>query len=609
MVSVKAAAYSAEVSGTTNHIATADYEDLSIVNAKIANLAVDEAKMADLSVTNAKIKDLSADKINAGLLKAQYVEIGASSTFEDGYDPAPVMKEVYDGHFANEYTFWSESFVGDKVPSTDKGTFAASTESTNGGKLWTITGEEWMFSKNAFPVDVNKVYRVSFRVRQTVDSTVADTMKVYAGVATLDANFQSITGGAGSHRYCAVAGKGITVADGWLVFDGIITGVGDLHTNFRAGTAYIRPTFIVNYQAGDGTVEVDYIDFKDITETYSLASKVNEIDVRTTEDSILSTVRQSQSYQNDLADKASTTDLLNYATTDDLTQAKEDVNGYTDGKIGDVNTEFQSVYDQISAVDQKADAIDIKFTSSGGVNLLKNSVGFSSTDFWTVTMDTDTYGNPIGSVDTRQDAELSEKGVGSGFVLAGNKLSQTVVNSPQFHTISGLVNKGSVGAGYIKISYTGKDGDKVDTIDFADGTAYDYTPFEQIIETAGNQITVELYGDINSNIVFTGVMLNVGNVSLQWQHSAGEIYNTNVLMDLNGIRVISSAYNGYTAITPEEFAGYAEVDGVMTKVFTVNKDVTEVSKLSADKEISISPIKIDPVQSASWNGIAFVSEE
>jgi hypothetical protein len=109
-------------------------------------------------------------------------------------------------------------------------------------------------------------------------------------------------------------------------------------------------------------------------------------------------------------------------------------------------------------------------------------------------------------------------------------------------------------------------------------------------------------------------MFNTGQVALQWQHSAGEVYNTNVLMDMNGVRVVSNQYEGYTAITPEEFAGYAEVYSQdtgqveMQRVFTLNKDVTEVAKLDAEHEINMTPIKIVPVNSATVNGWAFVKE-
>lgn len=749
----RASAFTPEVSGQTLRIQSPDYEDLSIGNAKIADLAVDTSKIADLAVTDAKIKDLNVDKVNAGLLKAQYVQIGTKTTYENGYDPsqkatpqdvtnavntlqqdleaqidkaqqsadnankalanmssdskltplekqqakkewdtivtekptidaqatafdvdksaygtaynnlsayitpliadltttddidgntfrnmfkayydakttllknisnavkayadnvastaesnakkyaeqyaAPVMQEVYDGSFTNEKQFWSNNYDGQEVPSTTVGTFVDSAEASDGGKLWQLKGEQWLYSKNAFPVNVNRVYRVTFKVRQTVDPTTAGKSNVYAGVATLDKDFHNITGGAGDHRYCAVAGTSITVADGWQEFTGVISGVGDTYNNFRDGTCYVRPMFIVNNEGGDGTAEVDFVKFEDVTEILSLQKIVDEVSLATTEDAIVSTVRNSADYVSDMLTKADIDDLANYASIDDVAQAVDDANEYTDTQIDNVNTTIGTAFERITAVDQKADNIDFKVTSSGGVNMLKNSVGFAGTDFWTVALDKDSYGVPYGKVDTMQNDELAEKGVGSGFVLSGAKLTQTVVNAPQFHTISTLVKKGTSGSGYLKITYTDASGTKTDTITFSNGTAYDYEKFQIIIEPVGNTIIVELYGDKDSNIIFTGTMLNVGNVPLQWQHSGGEVYNTNVLMDLNGIRVISNAYKGYTAITPEEFAGYAEVvddDGnaSMQKVFTLNKDVTEMAKTKVDNEMAMGTIK------------------
>jgi phage minor structural protein len=513
----------------------------------------------------------------------------------------PTVTAVYDVDFLHEKAFWSESYNGQTVSPTTAGTVKLSTEASRGGKVWEIAGQEWIYALNPIPVNVNRVYKVTFRVRQTVDKTTGGS-NVYAGVATLDNNFVALTGGAGTHRYCAVSGATITVADGWQQFEGLITGTGDNHNQFRAGTAYVRPMFIVNYSGGNGTVEVDFIDFQDVTELNEIKETLSEVDLRTTESSIIATVRNSTSYKNDLDGKADTTALGNYASKDELTQAKSDMEQTMDTKIGQIDF---TPYATKSEVEQTANALDFKFSSSGGVNLLKNSVGYAGTDFWTVTFNTG------GSVDTIQNAELVEKGVGSGFVLKGAKLVQTIVNAPQYHTISTLVKKGTSGTGYIKVTYTDASGTRTDKIDFVSGTAYDYKKYEIIIQPVGNTITVELYGDVNSGIIFTGTMVNVGNVALQWQHSAGEIYNTNVLMDLNGIRVNSSSYNGYTTISPTEFAGYAEVPDasnnlVMTKVFTLNKDVTEVSKIDVDKEVTMAPVKVVPV-TGTYNGWAFIA--
>ena len=73
-------------------------------------------------------------------------------------------------------------------------------------------------------------------------------------VATLDKDFQCLEFGPGTHRLLAAYSwlfHHQNVNDGWQVFEGEITGEGNgKHNQFRPGTAYIRPMFIVNYRNG-----------------------------------------------------------------------------------------------------------------------------------------------------------------------------------------------------------------------------------------------------------------------------------------------------------------------------------------------------------------------
>ena len=619
----------AEFSGSTIRIATADYEDLSIVNAKIADLSVDNAKIAKATITDAEIKSLNADKIIAGRLQAQFVEIGSTTTYANGYDPSqkatptdvtnaenrakdyakPMRQGTFDPKFLNGRTFWTYEAEGiDPLP-ISVGKELDSTESQEGGKVLEFSQMLYGYSRNAIPVNTNRVYQVTFRVRQTVDPTDLTKARVYAGVATLDKDYKLLTGGAGTHRYCAtydsVSGGAsylLTVADGWQTFTGLITTEGDTHNTFRAGTKYVRPMFIVNYTGGDGTVQIDLMDFKDVTEIQELQTVVDEVSLRTESDKIIATVRSSSEYEADLIAKANSSDLEGYATTDALGQAVDDLEGSMDEKIGQIDF---TPYATKTEVEQTATALDVKFSSSGGVNLLKNSVGFAGTDFWSVLLDKDSYGVIIGSIDTRQGGTIIEKGSGSAFVLKGAKLTQSFNVATDNLTLSAVIKKPSGVDGYIQVTY---DNGLIEKYTLTTTKEYDYEKIQLNIQPTGNNFTVEMYGGLASEVIITSLMCNVGNVALQWQHSSGEVYNTNVLMDLNGIRVISNQYNGYTSITPEEFSGYAEVDGEMTRVFTLNKDTTEMEKAKVRSEIGMTPIKVIPVQSLQYNGWAFISD-
>ena len=129
-----------------------------------------------------------------------------------------------------------------------------------------LTGTQLMFHSQVFRVDPARRYKVRFVVRQIQDPTNGGS-GVYAGVATLDGNFNALTTNPGTHRYCAATGTSITVAQGRRVFEGIITGEGNSnHNQFRPGTVFVRPMFIVNYNAGNGIAEVESIEIRDITE-------------------------------------------------------------------------------------------------------------------------------------------------------------------------------------------------------------------------------------------------------------------------------------------------------------------------------------------------------
>lgn len=63
-------------------------------SALIEDGAIGSAHIGQGEIKNAHIDNLSADKINAGTIKAQYVQIGSTTTFADGYDPTAVGAAV-----------------------------------------------------------------------------------------------------------------------------------------------------------------------------------------------------------------------------------------------------------------------------------------------------------------------------------------------------------------------------------------------------------------------------------------------------------------------------------------------------------------------------------
>jgi len=261
--------------------------------------------------------------------------------------------------FELEKKYWSSSSSGEFVSDSAIGSIVD--QGRNGGKAWQIQGNNWAYASHPIAVDTSRTYKVRFRVKQIVDSSAS---YVYAGVATLDSNYIVQVGGAGTHRYCAVSGVKITVADGWQTFEGTIANEGDGRNNFRVGTTYVRPMFIVNYSGSTGTALVDSLEFFDVTEAeQNIALIQSESAVRVSAENALSSridstvvavnnnaaAIQSESTARASADSANASSITTLQTTVDSNTSsinqnlssidglnaqwsiKTDVNGYVAG--------------------------------------------------------------------------------------------------------------------------------------------------------------------------------------------------------------------------------------------------------------------------------------
>ena len=123
----------------------------------------------------------------------------------------------------------------------------------------------------------------------------------------------------------------------------------------------------------------------------------------------------------------------------------------------------------------------------------------------------------------------------------------------------------------------------------------------------GEYYIIEFYGSADSNVIFTDNMFAIGEHKSQWTQANGEVMNTQVNISLDGIVVRSDTVLGdYTVISKYEFAGYSNVNGTMTKVFTLNKGITEVKELLAKDSIAMPPLKIVPITDGDMQGWAFV---
>jgi hypothetical protein len=341
--------------------------------------------------------------------------------------------------------------------------------------------------------------------------------------------------------------------------------------------------------------------------------RIKNAESKITDDGITNTVMNSVEYQLAMTQKANIDDLGNLATNGQL----DDLANSTDEKIGNAIDSIDfSPYVTQSELDQTARSITAKFSATGGMNLIHNSIGFAGLDFW------DSYSS--GVVQTMSNNELDIMGFGSGFQFNadGNHkgITQEIgVDPGQPYTLSWYLNKrtGLSGNGnyrfYVQVQENG-----VTTHQIADNSPYITKGYEASHFTFVPQseiITVRFVGFASVDATLTGIMLTIGDVPLQWSLATGELYNTNIRMDINGIRVSQFDEDrrevGYTQITPKEFAGYndSEGNGVFRKIFFLNGDETVTTKLRATEEITMGDIKIIKVNTAARKGWAFIPNE
>lgn len=334
-----------------------------------------------------------------------------------------------------------------------------------------------------------------------------------------------------------------------------------------------------------------------------LTTRINNVEQEITADKIVTTITESTTFQNILDSKADAESLGGFATKDEL----DELSGEVDGKIDDAiqGIDF-SPYATKLELEETSRNITAKFSATGGMNLLKNSIGFAGFDFW----------SKSGNAETIKTNELDILGFGSGFLIrptgdtSWTTISQTVpVVSGQPYTLSWYYKKLSSGDD-LWIQILEDDVKKWEKIysGTTDGFVTDNTTY--IPES--NTITVRLAGHTNSEAIITGIMLTIGDVPLQWTLATGEVYNTNIRMDINGIRVSQLDKDrqeiGYTQITPDEFAGYYDIEGNGTfeKVFYLNGEETVTKKFRALNEITMGGIKVININSRGRNGWAFV---
>lgn len=268
----------------------------------------------------------------------------------------------------------------------------------------------------------------------------------------------------------------------------------------------------------------------------------------------------------------------------------------------------QQITDEFSKITQNIKNVVTTIQTTGGGNLIKNSVGYAKNQDGTLVEWTK---NNTGEIKSYTSPESKSYGAISGNAIElkkGASITQRLnaASSGKIpYSLSFKCKKGAIGTATVKLSNT------IDSfvITIPEGKEivwqnYDLTKLDPSMNYL--DITVSTSNNCEQFLI-TDLMVNMGDQSIPWVQANGEILNTQVAVNDQGMMVSSSVYSGdYVQITPLGMSGHSNVTGTDEEVFKLNRDTTETSKLSARKEITMDPIKIIPVKDGDMSGWNFV---
>lgn len=258
--------------------------------------------------------------------------------------------------------------------------------------------------------------------------------------------------------------------------------------------------------------------------------------------------------------------------------------------------------ENFSQITQNISSVVTTIQTTGGSNMLHNSVGYNI----------DTDGNLVNWTKTGTiTAESSPESVSYG-ALSGNQISlaasssirQRVTVSPDLlYTLSFRVKKNVSGTATIRLT-NGTDNYSV-TIPSNESQLWkDFS----IVGVKPSESYFDVIVSTDSSVTLfaiTDLMLATGDSIVPWVSAADEILSKQVAIDQNGVKVSSSTNNDYVQLDEFGLNGYHDGENVLT----LQQDVTEVAKLKSREQIAMPPIKIVPITSGDNAGWAFVKME
>lgn len=205
------------------------------------------------------------------------------------------------------------------------------------------------------------------------------------------------------------------------------------------------------------------------------------------------------------------------ATTDSIKSSISNV----ESEISSTNGEVSTIKTQISEVEQKLDGITTNITTTGGNNLIRNSVGIFDNEFWE------------GELTSYTDTEIQNNTVsGNAIMLQNSTLKQNILVKNGIYNIS-FIYKKLIDLASCKIIINDLE---------IELTEENITEIEKSFQVTNNSVNIEIISDTDNSCYISDLLLLIGEYKQTWTQNQNETVTDTVKIG-QGIEVTSSKTN------------------------------------------------------------------
>ena len=253
---------------------------------------------------------------------------------------------------------------------------------------------------------------------------------------------------------------------------------------------------------------------------------------------------------NQIFNEISANTTLIQQTASEITQSVNEITGQLSDDISGVASDLTDATNNLTGliqqnttlIQQLATSIISTIRTTGGNNLIRNSVGYSETDFWEV--------SGTGVVSTIQDDSMSLSG--SEFILTGDVILAQSYNTQAgvSYSVSGKIKHTAMGTpDTIKIEIVGQGGNTIEVLNTSEEFTewHEFSLEEPYIATIQNP-TLRITCTNNDVLEITDLIIALGE-NQSWSGYFDEVYGKEHKLDKNGLRLSNLASNNASKTT------------------------------------------------------------